>query len=503
MSEIDELEIADDELEVADAPAAPIEVAKISEPPGGWGYQSLLIRQIRRDGGTQARIGLNEDTVQEYAELMREHRWDLRSMQRPIVLYDGADFWLADGFHRIEAAQRAQLSDFPVEILRGTQRDAILRAAGANSQHGLRRTRLDVQRAIELLLNDEEWRQWSNVKIAAQVGCSDKTVAEVRRRMEAASEIPSLTIRQGADGKSYPVAPTAPKPSAPADITDDERRIAAAAGYVWEGSDLIPGKQAVYHFSSTSGVIDGATMTRPQFDAWLKIHTPPPVRYQQLPPPIEMPIPRDSEDAADDAAMIADIRALAEPLGLLMLWEDNRVVLYWPDEADDIEQMDMLSYGAALEWLKWEAVGIKADRDDAAQTDPAYVAAIDEQIEAGDREPQLMPTLTELDTSDRAAYAAKEERDAGRLLRARTLIGNGEVDAARVVLSQIEVSTYARDQVLATIPAGREITLELTFDECAALLKEARMFSGTELTKRLPTIGQALILMVQAIKGVA
>lgn len=100
-----------------------------------------------------------------------------------------------------------------------------------------------------------------------------------------------------------------------------------------------------------------------------------------------------------------------------------------------------------------------------------------------------------------AAYAQQEERDSGRLLRARTLIGNGEYDAARVVLSGIEVSTMARDQVLSTIPIGREITLAFTHEDCTALLREAKAFEQGGLTKKLPTIGQALVLMIEAIKG--
>lgn len=105
------------------------------------------------------------------------------------------------------------------------------------------------------------------------------------------------------------------------------------------------------------------------------------------------------------------------------------------------------------------------------------------------------------DLSDRQAHLAKEARDAGRIERARSLIEHHEHDAARVVLSQIEVSTYARDQLLATIPIGRQITLALTDADCAALLKEAHAFEASGLTKKLPAIGQALVLIVEGIRG--
>lgn len=138
----------------------------------------------------------------------------------------------------------------------------------------------------------------------------------------------------------------------------------------------------------------------------------------------------------------------------------------------------------------------------AAPPDPAHVAALEEQIESGDRIPEArMVVDSDLDTSDRAAYEQKEQRDAGRLERAHHFINAGEYDAARTVLGGIEVSTYARDQLLRTIPRGLAITLEFTTEECAALLKEARLFSNSDLTRQTPTIGQTLILMVEAIKG--
>lgn len=56
--------------------------------------------------------------------------------------------------------------------------------------------------------------------------------------------------------------------------------------------------------------------------------------------------------------------------------------------------------------------------------------------------------------SDRAAYLAKEQRDAGRMERARSFIANGEIDAARTVLAGVEVATYGRDQLLASLPAA-------------------------------------------------
>ncbi len=169
------------------------------------------VSTIRRDGGTQARVGNNEETVEAYAETMRDDRWKWTVENSVVVVKDPKGIhWLADGFHRVEAAQRAGRTIVWARVLKGDRRDAVLYAAGANATHGLRRTRADVRRAIEVLLRDEEWVKWSNAEIARKVRCSDKTVASVRIELTSASEIPRLTERQGADGKTYTMPQASP-----------------------------------------------------------------------------------------------------------------------------------------------------------------------------------------------------------------------------------------------------------------------------------------------------
>lgn len=172
----------------------------------------LTLAQIRRDGGTQARAGNNETVLEEYTAAMREERWTWHAGNRLIVFHDGTDYWLGDGFHRAESASRAGLPSVPCEVRQGNRREAVLFACGANDSHGLRRTRDDVRRAIEILLRDEEWGQWSSREIGRRVGCSDVTVSTVRRELESTAQIKQLTERMGADGKtrSLPAAPAAP-----------------------------------------------------------------------------------------------------------------------------------------------------------------------------------------------------------------------------------------------------------------------------------------------------
>ncbi|WP_054533999.1 ParB N-terminal domain-containing protein [Herpetosiphon geysericola] len=159
--------------------------------------EEIDTRFVRTDGGTQTRASLSMFTVDNYAEAMKDG-----VVFPPIITYyDGSEYWLADGFHRLAAAERAGHSAIDCEIRQGTRRDAILYSVGANSNHGLQRTREDVRRAIDLLLRDDEWREWSDSVIAAKVGCNNKTVGSRRAELVAVGEIEDSGIRRAADGR--------------------------------------------------------------------------------------------------------------------------------------------------------------------------------------------------------------------------------------------------------------------------------------------------------------
>lgn len=156
----------------------------------GWDW--LLLEKIRLGGGTQTRAALDESTINEYADAMVEGA----IFPAITVFYDGEEHWLADGFHRVAAANR--LADHhekavsPVgisaDVRQGTQRDAILYSVGANASHGLRRTNADKRRAVLTLLTDDEWKTWSNSEIARRCGVDEKTVRKYRG--EITSEVP-------------------------------------------------------------------------------------------------------------------------------------------------------------------------------------------------------------------------------------------------------------------------------------------------------------------------
>ena len=135
-----------------------------------------LLGQFRGGGGTQARERLDRDVIAEYASAMEEG-----AVFPPVVLFrDGEQHWIGDGYHRIAAAQRVGFTSIRAEVREGDQRDARLYAASANQTHGLRRTNADKRLAVLILLQDEEWGQWSDRAIARHCGVSPTFVGSLR-----------------------------------------------------------------------------------------------------------------------------------------------------------------------------------------------------------------------------------------------------------------------------------------------------------------------------------
>ena len=148
----------------------------------------LNIQAIRIDGGTQSREAINQDCVDDYAELVKD------GVEFPPVhvFFDGVDYYLADGFHRYFAHQKAGKASIASDVTNGTLRDAILHSLGANSNHGLRPTRADKRKAIQTLLDDFEWVNLHDREIARICNVSHTLVAEVRRPKQPAIQVASV-----------------------------------------------------------------------------------------------------------------------------------------------------------------------------------------------------------------------------------------------------------------------------------------------------------------------
>lgn len=158
----------------------------------------LKLQEISTHGGTQAREQTDWLVVDEYVHAMQ----DGATFPPIVVFWDGSDYWLADGFHRVEAATRAGLETLPAEVKHGTRRDAVLYACGANAAHGLRRTNADKRRAVETLLNDPEWAKWPDKDIAKACSVSREYVVRVKPSCDRSQDMPRAVTRNGV---TYPM----------------------------------------------------------------------------------------------------------------------------------------------------------------------------------------------------------------------------------------------------------------------------------------------------------
>lgn len=171
----------------------------------------LTMTDIREDGGTQSRTTLFIDTAEEYANAMA----DGEAFPLIVVFYDGEEYWLADGFHRKMACEFLDMTEMEADVRQGTRRDAILYSVSANAAHGIRRTNDDKRAAVKMLLDDEEWVQWSDREIARRCGVSAMFVGKVRPKDLSVNrlQIGRKVKRGGTTYKQKPKTKGSPQPS--------------------------------------------------------------------------------------------------------------------------------------------------------------------------------------------------------------------------------------------------------------------------------------------------
>jgi N6-adenosine-specific RNA methylase IME4/ParB-like chromosome segregation protein Spo0J len=121
------------------------------------------------------------------------------------VEYD-EDGNILDGHHRVEICESLGLVDWPRFVRKGLSEEekrSVARELNISRRH------LTAAQKRELIADQlRETPSISSRAIAAMLGVSDKTVASVRRDMEATAEIPQLTETEGRDGKNRPARKT-------------------------------------------------------------------------------------------------------------------------------------------------------------------------------------------------------------------------------------------------------------------------------------------------------
>jgi len=163
------------------------------------GTQEIPLTSLTLVADTQARTGLRENVLEDYAEAMRDG-----AKFPPIsVVSDGSTTWVWDGWHRVVAARSIDANaDIAASVIHGTLDDAIWLAASANRTHGCRRTNTDKVRALMLALRV---RPEESLRVIAEwCGVSHEMVRQYKQSLQASAEIEQAAV-EVADGQRVEV----------------------------------------------------------------------------------------------------------------------------------------------------------------------------------------------------------------------------------------------------------------------------------------------------------
>ncbi len=187
--------------------------------------QEISLDLIDIYSGTQARVQTSEEAIESYAEDMANG-----AVFPPVSVYfDGATYWLADGFHRYLATKRNQQPTITAEVQPGGRVDALRHALGANATNGVYRNNHDKRNAVEIAL--EEWSDRSNAYIADICKVSVELVRSRRKGMEQSGRIEKPVRVTGRDGKEYAAGiERQPSGGEPDGVEREQRADGGAAG---------------------------------------------------------------------------------------------------------------------------------------------------------------------------------------------------------------------------------------------------------------------------------
>lgn len=138
--------------------------------------RKVKLNDIRIDGGTQGRVVIDQQHVYHMVEMMKEgYEFD------PIdTNFDGATYWLVDGFHRYHAYKLMGIKEVTVKYVPGTMEEAVIRSYGVNARHGLPRSYDDKKKVVLDALANPLLKDKSNYEIAKICVVSQPFVAGIK-----------------------------------------------------------------------------------------------------------------------------------------------------------------------------------------------------------------------------------------------------------------------------------------------------------------------------------
>lgn len=180
---------------------------------------TVALSLIKRDPSIQPRVSLNVEAIADYAAVYKS---DPDSMPEPTACFDGEFYWVYSGFHRLDSAEIASMKSVPILWEEGTREDAAWKALSENARHGVRRTRDDLKRTVQLALAHAKSKRLSSRAIGKHCNVSHSFVEQVRKELAPPVAEKRIATR---NGKQYEIAvkpvPKQPKPATPAPSSEN------------------------------------------------------------------------------------------------------------------------------------------------------------------------------------------------------------------------------------------------------------------------------------------
>ncbi len=111
-------------------------------------------------------VPLNENIVAAYIQEIEP----TRICSKMKACFDGTDYWLFDGYHRLEAMKRLGFNTCTVQIFKGSRRDAFRRYIKDKLRCEQRDSKNVFTHCLRILLEDDEWSNLDASKLAILFG---------------------------------------------------------------------------------------------------------------------------------------------------------------------------------------------------------------------------------------------------------------------------------------------------------------------------------------------
>lgn len=132
------------------------------------------------------------------------------------VVYDGKNYWLFDGHHRLNVARIRKEAEIEAEVYQGDFRMAWEASLGVNDKHGLRRTDRDIHNVLAQVFLDADLSKLNDEAIARRVGCHRHTVMKFRHALQRKAAADAAAATEFGLNKAEPGEPASGKPNAAA-----------------------------------------------------------------------------------------------------------------------------------------------------------------------------------------------------------------------------------------------------------------------------------------------